>query len=275
MSRRCVAVVVCGVVLWSAGLACAQAADERSGATDPGPVPAVEAPPVPPVQPGPAWDDRPFTRLFPNLLSDVRRLPSIGSGVALGLGGAVALMARPNDDHLSAHASAGGTDQVFAAGAWLGTAVPQVGGAVATYVLGRLVHRETMTHVGADLIRAQMLTGLLTHGIKLGVRRTRPVGESGSYSFPSGHASASFATATVLWRHFGWKTGVPATLVAAYIGGARMQEKQHYLSDIAFGAALGIAGGRTVTMGHRGPRLLVAPSVVPGGAGLNMVVLPR
>lgn len=292
MRPTCCALSVCTIVLYCMTPAAAQsdstpppAVGAPAAVTPPGSVtqPASVTPPAavtqpvtvtPPPQPV-AAPDRPFTRLFPNLLTDLRRLPSTSSAITLGLGGIVSLVARPNDQYLSDHAAAGGTDQVFGVGGKIGTGYTQVGGAIATYALGRLTDRPRLAHVGSDLIRAQVLTGLLTHSLKVAVRRHRPAGASGSYSFPSGHASGSFATATVLWRHLGWKVGAPATLVAAYAAGARMQENQHYLSDIAFGAALGIAGGRTVTMGHGGPKLLLTPALVPGGGGIFLTLLER
>lgn len=268
MRPTCCAFSVCAIVLQSVTSAALQT---ESAAPPEIAAPAAVTPPPLPV----ASADRPFVGLFQNLLADLRRLPSTGTAVALGLGGVVSLVARPNDEHLSDHAAAGGTDQIFAVGGALGTGYVQVGGAVATYAIGRLTSRPGMAHVGSDLIRAQVLTGLLTHSLKVAVRRHRPAGESGSYSFPSGHASGTFASATVLWRHFGWKVGAPATLIAAYSSGARMQENQHYLSDIAFGAALGIAGGRTVTMGHGGPKLLLTPAPVPGGGAIFVTLLER
>jgi len=45
------------------------------------------------------------------------------------------------------------------------------------------------------------------------VQRTRPDGSDNS-SFPSGHSASAFATTGVLQHHYGWKVGVPATLVA-------------------------------------------------------------
>lgn len=268
MNQTCIALAVCVVLLHSVTPVMAQ--------TDRAQVPEVVTPPVapPPAPPGAAVD-RPFVRLFPNLLADLRRLPSTSTAVALGFGAAISLVARPNDNHLNAHASAGDTDQIFAVGGALGSGYTQVGGALATYALGRLTKHDSIAHVGSDLIRAQVMTGLLTHSIKVAVRRHRPEGKSGSYSFPSGHASGSFASATVLWRHFGWKAGVPATLIAAYSSGARIHENQHYLSDVAFGAALGIAGGRTVTMGHRGPKLMLTPTPLPGGGAVFVTLVER
>ena len=54
---------------------------------------------------------------------------------------------------------------------------------------------------------------VLTLAVKAAVRRTRP--EGAGFSFPSGHATITFASATVLQQHFGWKVGVPAYAVAA------------------------------------------------------------
>jgi membrane-associated phospholipid phosphatase len=108
-----------------------------------------------------------------------------------------------------------------------------------------------MAAVGGELVQAQFIAQALTYGIKGTVRRSRP--EGGGYSFPSGHATAAFASATVLQRHFGWKVGIPAYGAATYVAAQRVQGKRHYLSDVAFGAALGVVAGRTVTMpgGHK------------------------
>jgi hypothetical protein len=78
----------------------------------------------------------------------------------------------------------------------------------------------------------------------------------------------------VLQRHFGWKVGAPAYGVAAYVAASRVEMKRHYLSDVAFGAALGIVAGRTVTVG-RTHRFMVTPlpaaSGTGGGVGLTLL----
>ena len=79
----------------------------------------------------------------------------------------------------------------------------QAGAAVATYAIGTASDMPKVAHIGSDLIRGQVLTGLITRGLKVGVDRTRPSG--GRHSFPSGHSSAAFLTASVLGSHFGWK----------------------------------------------------------------------
>lgn len=219
--------------------------------------------------------DRPFKRLIPNLFSDLRRLPSKDSAVVFSVGSVLSLGAYPLDDYVTEHA-ADGTDQVFAVGGGVGSGYTQAGGALAVYVIGKLTKHPTMSHLGADLIRVQALTGFVTHGLKLAIRRDRPgsdiVRMPATYSFPSAHASASWASATVLWRHLGWKTGVPATLFAIYASGSRIQQKQHFLSDVLFGASIGVAAGRTITVGHQRRTLIVTPSAVRGGVGVVFTV---
>ncbi len=48
---------------------------------------------------------------------------------------------------------------------------------------------------------------------------------------------------------------------------SRLQENRHYLSDVVFGAALGVVAGRTVTIGHGNKRFALAPIIAPGGGG--------
>jgi hypothetical protein len=72
----------------------------------------------------------------------------------------------------------------------------------------------------------------------------------------------------VLRRHYGWKVGVPATLVAAYVATARVHDNKHYLSDVIFGAAMGIAGERTVTLHAGRYGMAVAPIAGGGRAGV-------
>ena len=61
-----------------------------------------------------------------------------------------------------------------------------------------------------------------------------------SFSFPSGHASSSFACATALALLFG-KRGAWSFVPAAIIALSRPYLGMHYLSDVAAGAALGAA----------------------------------
>jgi membrane-associated phospholipid phosphatase len=68
---------------------------------------------------------------------------------------------------------------------------------------------------------------------------------------------------------------VPAYGLAAYVAASRVQAERHFLSDITFGAAIGIVAGRTVTVGRGDARFAVSPAAVPGGAGVSFTLLQK
>lgn len=217
-----------------------------------------------------------FGSLFTNLGRDLRRLPSRETGLILGIAGALSAGVHEQDRRITRSAAASpALDTVFAPGAVLGGGYVQIGAAFATYAVGRALHSPRVSVVGGDLVRAQLMTAAITQGLKFSVGRTRPDGTR--FSFPSGHTSATFATATVLQRHFGWKVGAPAYVFAAYIGGSRLQENRHYLSDVLFGAAVGVVAGRTATIGSGRARFAMSPTLAPGGggAGVGFTWLPQ
>ncbi|WP_157216416.1 phosphatase PAP2 family protein [Flavisphingomonas formosensis] len=77
----------------------------------------------------------------------------------------------------------------------------------------------------------------------------RPDG-SDRKSFPSGHASISFAAAATLHQRYGWEVGLPATLVASFVGVARVKARKHHWYDVVAGAAVGEASGWLITHPH-------------------------
>ena len=90
---------------------------------------------------------------------------------------------------------------------------------------------------------AFVANGLLTYGLIFGVGRNRPNGKN-KRSFPSGHTSNSFLTATIAQEIYGSKIGIPAYILAGVTGLSRIHDNEHYLSDVIFGAVLGMAVGR-------------------------------
>jgi membrane-associated phospholipid phosphatase len=206
-------------------------------------------------------------QVFSKTLDDFTRLPTLDSAVILSLGGAASMIGHPSDARIS-HGFLGSNDRgFFNPGVHIGAAWVQMAGAFSTYALGRATGSSTATALGADLISAQIISQTLTQAIKFSAGRTRPDGTS--YSFPSGHSATSFATAAVMQRHFGWKAGIPAYAVATYVAASRIETQRHYLSDVAFGAAIGIVSGRTVTLGRGNARFALSPAAAPGGAGIN------
>jgi membrane-associated phospholipid phosphatase len=216
----------------------------------------------------------PFSGLFRDLVTDVKHLPSRENLWIVGLGAGLALAAHPADTRVTHSASSSSAaDATFDSGQMIGGGMLQIGAAVGAYAIGRVGGNTRLAMVGRDLVRAQVLDAILTQGIKFAVQRQRPDGSS--YSFPSGHASTAFTTATVLQRYYGWKVGAPAFGLAAYVGANRLTENRHYLSDVAFGAAIGVLAGRTSTLHLGGSRFVLGPAIGPnGGVGVSFTRIP-
>jgi membrane-associated phospholipid phosphatase len=214
------------------------------------------------------------SRFFSAVGNDFRHLASVENMLTIATAGGLALAVHPVDDNLTNGAR--GTEpleEAFDAGAALGDGWIQVGTAVGTYAIGRLTEHHQVQAVGGDLVRAQLMSGVLTQALKMAFDRTRPDGSS--HSFPSGHASAAFATATVLQRHFGWRVGLPIFGAASYVAASRLSENKHYASDVIFGAALGIVAGRSVTVGRGGHAFAVSPVAMHGGAAVLFTRIAR
>jgi membrane-associated phospholipid phosphatase len=101
------------------------------------------------------------------------------------------------------------------------------------------------------------VSSVLTWGLKYSIKRTRPaikypneitaLGKGGSPSFPSGHASQAFSTATavfIAWPK--WYVGLPAFGWATVVGYSRMYLGVHYPTDVLAGAVVG-AGSAWLT----------------------------
>lgn len=94
----------------------------------------------------------------------------------------------------------------------------------------------------------------LNYLVKLLVRRPRPVleglpplgGAPSSLSFPSAHATSSFAVATAMARVE--PLGALAFLLAFAVALGRPYLGMHYPSDVAVGAVLGVALGLLVPL---------------------------
>jgi membrane-associated phospholipid phosphatase len=207
-----------------------------------------------------------FKDLFRNLGTDFRNLPSIPHLEIAAIGGTLAWLGHGLDGHVTSRIHEDAYEEILDGGAELGGAAVQFGGAMGAYLLGRATHEPVLAHVGANLVEAQIVSGVLVQGIKFSVRRTRPDGTT--LSFPSGHSAAAFATATVLERNFGWRVGVPSYAAAMYVAASRVQERRHYVSDVVFGGAIGVIAGHSVTIGHGHSAFFVSPVALPGGGGI-------
>ena len=213
--------------------------------------------------------------MFGDLGADLKHLPEIQNVYIAAVGGGLALAAHPFDQSFNAkllsHYDAVNT--AFAPGKYLGNTPEQIAFSLGTYAFGRLRDQPKVAHLGMDLLQAQILSEILIEPLKFAVHRERPDG-SNHQSFPSGHAAITFATATVIERHLGWRKAVLGYVIASYVASSRLHDNVHYLSDVVFGAAVGSIAGRTVVH-HEADYWALTPMAMPGGGVALMVSRTR
>lgn len=101
------------------------------------------------------------------------------------------------------------------------------------------------------------LNVLLTSGLKYAINRPRPYvqypddivkrTDAGKYSFPSGHTSTAFATATALTLSTKkWYVAIPSYAYACAVGYSRMRLGVHFPSDVLGGMVIGIGSSLLV-----------------------------
>jgi hypothetical protein len=216
-------------------------------------------PPQPDVDQAP-----PARRFFPelahNLWDDVKHIPRKNSLYWLAGGAALTAAVHPADKSLNEKlVGSDFADAFFAPGKYIGSTYVQVGSTAVLYITGIVKDQPKVRHLGMDLLEAQLLAEGITQGIKVIVRRERPDMSSG-FSFPSGHAAITMASATVLQQHLGWKAAVPTYAIATYVSVSRLHDNRHYFSDVVAGATEGIIIGRSVTWHGRNNWAMI-PSV--------------
>jgi len=205
--------------------------------------------------------------LLANVGTDITKLPALPNVYIAAVGGLGALAVHPVDQTFNEHLqSSGSGGEWWAPGKYLGDTPEQVAMSLGTYAVGRIFDQPKTAHLGMDLLQAQILTEIIVEPIKFATHRERPDG-SNHQSFPSGHAAITFAGATVIERHLGWKYSVIGYGIASYVAASRLHDNRHYLSDVVFGAAVGTISGRTVVH-HASDYWAVAPVRVPGGVML-------
>ena len=224
-------------------------------------------------EPNPLPEHTGFGTLAKDTVSDFVAFPKRKSTwVILAGGGAAALLAHQADDYVAEHIVGNDSaDKFFKVGKLVGSAGFQVGTAVGLWVVGRYVvpknkdgsRSNKMSHLGLDLLRAQIVSQAMVYAIKYSVQRDRPTGEC--CAFPSGHATSAFSSAAVFERHFGERGSWWALTAASYVAASRLVDNRHFLSDVVFGAALGEAIGWTVVGRHGRDRYVLRAVPMQGG----------
>ena len=101
-----------------------------------------------------------------------------------------------------------------------------------------------------ELGESAALTLGVTYGLKYTIDEKRPNGDD--QSFPSAHASISFASAEFMRKRYGWDYGIPAYVAATFVAYSRVESKQHYTQDVIAGAAIGIGSSYLFTRPYKG-----------------------
>ena len=151
------------------------------------------------------------------------------------------------------------------------------------YLYGRFGENEKIERTALLAAESFLVSGLFSTIIKVGVGRHRPNKDNNSSqydgfstsnkSFPSGHTTTAFAIATVVANEY---EDVPLAAPLAYgvatlAGLSRINDNQHWASDVFFGAVLGYFTSKTILKLHsnkKGRHFTIYPRANYQGGGL-------
>ena len=154
----------------------------------------------------------------------------------------------------------------------------------AFYLIGRATHnaraRETGLLGAEALIDGGIVSGVIKHVTQRRRPRAKEPGDffEGGLSFPSGHTTAAWSLATVVgyeYRH-NRLVQVSAYGLAAAASMARFTGRNHFLSDMLVGSAIGYGIGRYVYRTHHDQALECTSQATPRPPSkLLPLIIPR
>jgi hypothetical protein len=158
------------------------------------------------------------------------------------------------------------------------------GGYLTTSLMGQEQGRAMWVDTGiatvlarATAFTAQIAVGRARPGLDRGSDDFRPFGSQDS--FPSGHASQAFAMASAISMHADSPVvGGVAYGLAGLVGVARLETRDHFVSDVVAGALVGTTIGRAVVRWNQDRResgsraeFSVQPAWAPGYRGISLM----
>lgn len=154
------------------------------------------------------------------------------------------------------------TDTIEQIGKALAIAEPVFAGGVSIY-------RNDWTGLAQLTVTTGATVGT-AYGLKYVVHEERP-DHSDNKSFPSDTSALAFAPANYLWDRYGWQWGVPAYLVAGFVGYSRVEAKQHHWWDVAASAGLALAYTKIFTTRYVKPYNIDGDAyITPHGAYVSV-----
>lgn len=145
---------------------------------------------------------------------------------------------------------------------------------------GLALHNDNLLAAGRDAFESQIWAGVVvTPAIKRVGGRARPFLGEGAHSFrpeqghldqytsfPSGHATNAFATATAIAAHYDGAVPYVAYTLATAVAISRVNDRVHWPSDVVAGALIGRAVAKSVVFHNRKMRvhiMLLRPGRAP------------
>lgn len=160
------------------------------------------------------------------------------------------------------------------------------------YIGGAFTHNEKARETGILGAEAMIDATVVAEVFKLTTQRQRPLDGDGNgkffqggSSFPSGHASVSWALASVVAHEYNENVWYPIAAygLASLVSFSRLSGRNHFPSDIFVGSALGWFTGRYVVQTHLDHAIhgrfesklsRLRPQVIPQfGAGTKVILL--
>ena len=127
--------------------------------------------------------------------------------------------------------------------------------------------------------KAELLMGVIVHGMKNWIRIERPNG-IGMNTMPSGHTAQAFVAATILdmeYRDTSPWISIGGYAVATTTALGRMVNNKHWISDVLIGAGIGIFSAKVVYYTHqyrwgKKNNIVILPAIYKNGGGVSFAM---
>jgi membrane-associated phospholipid phosphatase len=139
------------------------------------------------------------------------------------------------------------------------------GAAISIYLVGRATHNARARETGILAAEALIDSGIVTQVVKSATQRSRPLQRDGEgeffthgSSFISGHSSSIWSLAAIIDDEYGKRHPVVRYGMfglATAVSLSRYTGRNHFLSDVLLGGAVGYGVGHFVYLRHHDPDL--------------------